>query len=142
MGMNTGKAGSAAQINVTPMIDILLVLLIIFMVIGPARSVGLEAQVPDEDGRPSTVVQEASVVLRMERDRTVYLNQELIAREQLGERLRGLYAGHPTAPLFLDGAPDLDFADIAWMIDTARGAGILHVGLMPGKSRERAQAVR
>ncbi|HWZ30295.1 MAG TPA: biopolymer transporter ExbD [Bryobacteraceae bacterium] len=123
--MTTGKQG---EINVTPMIDVLLVLIIIFMLIGPERSTGLEAQVPQPGGRDSD---DRQIVISVGQDRSVKINTQAVAWEQLDPRLRQIFAMRPDGVLFVAGARQAEFEDVARVFDIARGAGILHVALMP-----------
>jgi biopolymer transport protein TolR len=131
MAMNSS---SPAQINVTPMIDILLVLLIIFMVIIPNKSVGLDANVPQP--APAAAPPSAMpppLVLSIDEDRTIHLNAELLDLTKLDKRLREIVVLRPHEVLFVQGARTLDFEDVAAVLDVARGAGIDRVGLLTKK---------
>lgn len=114
----------------TPMIDILLVLLITFMLL-PTRTKGLPSEVPDAmpEDQPSTP-NPLDSVLRIRKDRSVELDSKPVMRLELDGRLRSLLVSRPGAVLFVDGAPDLEFADVATVIDIARGAGWNRVGLL------------
>src|SRR5579862_6058862 len=133
MAMSVGAgSGVRAQNNMTPMIDVLLVLIIIFMVIMPVKSVGLHAQVP-QTAAPDAAPQPPAndVVATVHRDGTVSLNQEPpLAINALGDRLRGLFARNPSHVIFVRGEKDLEFQQIAVVIDIARGVGMDHVALM------------
>ena len=133
MAMSVGAgSGVRAQINMTPMIDVLLVLIIIFMVITPVPSRGLHALVPQTaqpDAAPPPPADD--IVATVHRDGTVSLNQDApIEAAALGKRLRGLFAGNPSHVMFVRGEKDLEFQQVAQVIDIARGAGIERVALM------------
>jgi biopolymer transport protein ExbD len=129
MGMMTGGSNQA-QINITPMIDILLVLLIIFMVIQPARNVGLQAALP-QDGESNAAPVQPPIVIQVEHDGRARVNSEEMALGELGARLTSIFHGHPASVAFVDGAGDLEYGEVARVIDIAKGAGVGTVGLMP-----------
>jgi biopolymer transport protein TolR len=132
----SGRKGIHSEINVTPMIDVLLVLLIIFMVIVPAVPRGESAQAltphhnqlrPD----PDTVVLE---VLRDNAGKLDFkINQQFVARENLQARLASIYANRAERVLFLKGDDRLSFTQVAEVIDIGHAAGVDRVGLMTPK---------
>ena len=127
MGMMTG--GQGPQMNMTPMIDILLVLLIIFMVITPTASVGLKAALP-QDG-PASAPPQPPVIIRVEHDGKASVNTEAVQIADLGAKLASIFRARPGSTVFVDGADDLAYGEVAHVIDIAKGAGISTVGLMP-----------
>lgn len=128
-----GKDGSVtAAINVTPMIDVLLVLLIIFMVIVPTVSRGDLAQTP----RPSSRVTQDldAVVLEVlqgvDGQASFRINQQEVSRDTLAEKLSSIYANRAQKVLFVKGDDQLSFTEVAQIIDMSHSAGIDHVGLI------------
>ena len=135
MGMSVGGAGSAkADINMTPLIDVLLVLLIIFMVITPLTPKGLETLVPQPN--PNQQPQESSdrtVVIIINKDKSMLINTEPTDKRRLGDRLLDIFKTRAEKVVFVKGDPDLEFREIADAIDIAKGAGIDKIGLMTAK---------
>jgi len=128
MTVNTGGS-QKAEINVTPMIDVLLVLIIIFMVITPLTPRGLNTLVPQESSATATApVQHPVITVRSDGD--VQLNQEPVALTDLEPRLRRLVGSAAYATVFVRGEHGLEFRQVAAVIDIARGAGFERVGLM------------
>jgi len=132
-----GKKGALADINITPMIDVLLVLIIIFMVITPLTPRGLETLVPQPT--PPNAKQDQSdqrtVVIQVLKDHTMKINQEetVYTEQNLGPRLEDIFKTRAERVVFVRVDPDLEYQYVARAIDIAHGAGIDKVGLMTAK---------
>jgi len=135
MSMNDAVGrGAKFEINVTPLIDVLLVLLIIFMVIVPALPRGEATRVAKSSGDGG---RESAVVLEVSRDAagsaSFRINQQAVSREDLPSRLAGIYARRAERVLFLKGDDQLRFTQIAEVIDISHAAGVDRVGLLTPK---------
>ncbi|PYS45302.1 MAG: biopolymer transporter ExbD [Acidobacteria bacterium] len=119
------------DINVTPMIDILLVLLVIFMTITPMTPTGLKTDVPQQPPPgPQSQNSEKVIVLSMDRNGVIKINQNEIEPSQLIERLQDIFKTRNDRTMFVQAADELLFNDVAQLIDAAKGAGVDRVGLM------------
>jgi biopolymer transport protein ExbD len=139
MAMTIGKSGGlASDINVTPMVDVLLVLLIIFMVITPLTPKGLESLVP-QPAPPNQQQQPAdvrTVVIVINKDKSIQINQEPTSEARLGARLEEIFKTRAERVVFVKGDPEIEFQYVAKAIDIAKGAGIDKVGLMTPKMEQ------
>ena len=136
MSMAVGSSkGVKSDINMTPMIDVLLVLIIIFMVITPLTPKGLEALVPQPpppNQKPNQSDQR-TVVITIDSDHKMAINSEPTDPEHLGARLEDIFKTRAERVVFVKGDPQIDFSWVAKAVDTAHGAGIDKVGLMTAK---------
>jgi biopolymer transport protein TolR len=136
MGMSVGaQGGPKSDINMTPMIDVLLVLIIIFMVITPLTPKGLEALVPQPPppNQPPSQSDQRTVVIVVDKDHHMFINQDPVEESQLGGRLTDIFKTRAEHVVFVKGDPSLEFRWVATAIDIAHGAGIDKVGLMTAK---------
>ena len=124
------SAGSAwsNEINVTPMIDVLLVLLIIFMMIIPLSRRAIDVQLPEPESRTTAT---EGIVLEVLADSSFRLNKAPIASADLGARLRAAYAGRPDKTLLVSGSPRASYQQVVAAMDRARGSGVLVIGVHP-----------
>jgi len=132
MGMQVGTGGAEmSEPNVVPFIDVLLVLLIIFMVITPLTPQGLETLVPQPPkGDQADTSSQRTVVIIINKDRTMMLNTEPTTLDTMGARLEEIFKTRAERVVFVKGDPDIEYQHVAKAIDVAKGAGIDRVGLM------------
>ena len=120
-----------ADINVTPFIDILLVLLVIFMTISPTTPLGLKAEVPQPPPPgPHPEAKNTAIVLSMDRNGVIKINQDEVESVQLIGRLQDIFKSRSDRTVFLQADNDLLFNDVAQLIDAAQAAGVVQLGLM------------
>lgn len=125
------RSGVIAAINIVPLIDILLVLLIIFMVISPTNSLGLSAQLPQPaDSR--VLLPEGTIVVRVLAPDSLRINQEAVTWRDLSSRLQSIFSQRSEKVAFIEGGNSVDFADVARAMDVMRSAGIDRVGFVSG----------
>jgi biopolymer transport protein ExbD len=139
MGMQVGGAnrGTFAEMNVVPLIDILLVLLVIFMII-PHQQKGLDVKVPQPATTETPVIQpQAVIVVQVLSSDALRINQDPVAWDQLANRLEAIFKERAVKVAFIRGEAPVEFAQVARVVDVLHGEGI-SVGLLtPGLEQSR-----
>jgi biopolymer transport protein TolR len=140
MSMSIGaRKGRAAEINVTPLIDVLLVLLIIFMVILPQHSSGEAAQIPQPSPDKPAPNPNEPVVIQLKdqgegRRPELKINLEPVTWDELGTRLQAIYGARDERTAFVKGDPEVEFTFVAEALDITHRAGAQRVGLLGNDS--------
>jgi len=133
MNVGSGRDNLMAEINVTPFVDVMLVLLIIFMVITPFTPHGIDVRVPEK--LPPEISQEIAdrfqgIVVSLNTDGSMFINKDPVNFDSLSQRLTQIYSARADKSIFIKGAKGLIYGDIVRTIDIAKGAGVEQIGLM------------
>lgn len=131
MAMNLAGRGVHADINITPLIDVLLVLIIIFMIIQPSASKGLDAMAPQVNQGPAPPPSR-TIVVQLSADGALQINQENVTAARLGARLFEIFKARAEKVCFVRADPGIEFQEVARVIETIRDAGVERVGLLGG----------
>jgi biopolymer transport protein TolR len=139
MSMQVGtKGGPKSDINITPYIDILLVLLIIFMVITPVRQMDLDVKVPqtsDSSEKDKGPIDPNVIVVSVGESAQIAINNEQTSISQLGSKLQDIYSKRANKNMFISASAKLPYGDVVKVIDIAKGAGVGDVGLLTEEIR-------
>jgi biopolymer transport protein TolR len=131
MGVSMGKTGrnEVADINMTPMIDVLLVLIVIFMIAQPMMQKTMDIQLPKEEQNKTPQTQPTTnIVLQIENGGIYKINTLQVTQAQLQQKLTDIYSNRPQKIIFVKAAPDVVYQDVIAAMDAARGAGVKVIG--------------
>jgi biopolymer transport protein TolR len=132
-----------AEINVVPLVDVVLVLLVIFMVTAPMLHRGLDVKLPTSTS--NTIKPEERVVVTIERDQKIFLDKELVGAAQLEGKLRGMKLRNPDIGIYLRADRTVPYGSVVQVMDSVKRAGIEKLGMVtdaPGEERVVEETIR
>ncbi|HEX5386263.1 MAG TPA: biopolymer transporter ExbD [Gemmatimonadales bacterium] len=132
MAMTTGSSAAVqSDINVTPMIDVLLVLLIIFMITQPLGRKAIDVQVPPPNSTTASTSASNQIVLQLANDGSYAINSQPVPKSQLEAQIHAVFDNRPAKLLFIQAGPNRIYQDVIEAMDIARGAGVQIIGFTP-----------
>ena len=139
MGISMGKTGSSSvsDINMTPMIDVLLVLIVIFMIAQPMMQKTMDIQLPREEKNNTQTQPSTNIVLQIEPGGVYKINTMQVARNRLQQELTKIYANRPQKIIFVKAGKEIVYQDVIAAMDAARGAGVKVIGaVLPSQEEQ------
>jgi biopolymer transport protein TolR len=131
MGMGGGDGGGAmGEINVTPLVDVMLVLLIIFMVTAPMMNQGVDLDLPKENATPLELDSEEQLVLSIDAELNYYINESMFTSDEMLSKLSAIAEANPDQPVFLRADATVPYREVAHLLAAAKRAGMPRVGMV------------
>ena len=139
MAMTAGATAGqvASDINVTPMIDVLLVLLIIFMITQPLSRMAMDVQVPPPEQTTTTQQANNQIVLELADDGGYSINGQPVPKDQLDTQIHAIFDPRPAKLLFIKAGANRIYQDVVEAMDVARGAGVQIIGFTPREANRK-----
>ena len=125
----THRARPMSEINVTPFVDVMLVLLIVFMVSAPLLTAGVPVDLPDAQAKP-LAIEKPPITVTIDRDGKVFLQEDEVAVDQLVTKLTALATDGPEQRIYVRGDKTSSYGAIMQVMATISGAGFKHIGLV------------
>ncbi len=144
MGSGSGSSGLQSEINVTPMVDIMLVLLIIFMVVTPFLQQGITVALPKNMNNPDVdpnIIKESSIVISIPSDGQYYVGKQQLAKEQLAEKVDTMLKGIKNEQdriVYIKSSVGVSYGDVVNVINEVRKLGVDKIGLVADKKKKGA----
>jgi biopolymer transport protein TolR len=129
MSSGGGHGGAMGDINVTPLVDVMLVLLIIFMVTAPLMNAGVDIDLPKAQA-PPVALQEDQLMLSIDKDLNYYINESKFTGDEMPGKLKAIAEANPDQPVFLKADGSVAYREVAFLLAAAKTAGIPRVGLV------------
>jgi biopolymer transport protein TolR len=135
MAMQPGKSSFMSDINVTPLVDVMLVLLIIFMVTAPMMMQGVNVSLPQTTSKPLPAEKE-HLIITVDRSQQIYINDYKVSLEALQDKLKKIYEGRPDKKAYLRADKSVPYGVVVRVMSEVKSAGIEKLGMVTDPPKE------